>query len=209
MVDVVEIIAAVAIVVEAPEEGTVVALPSVVVVVVERVVVVVEVVVVEVVVEVAYSISVLVLLTLLQAASTHTQSVQPSVKSQLCSAGLSFTPQPRAVWLVAVSATENHNDLKLDKYLDDKYLGETMHASGVCLQYPSLGLTLRHEAGVDAVPAVDEVPLVRAVGAEAARAAALVAVEAGARDAQLSPGDHLLPAVTTGEYLHFDNLIML
>ena len=85
-------------------------------------VVVVEVVVVEVVVEVAYSISVLVLLTLLQAASTHTQSVQPSVKSQLCSAGLSFTPQPRAVWLVAVSATENHNDLKLDKYLDDKYI---------------------------------------------------------------------------------------
>ena len=119
MVDVVEIIAAVAIVVEAPEEGTVVALPSVVVVVVVvRVVVVVEVVVVEVVVEVAYSISVLVLLTLLQAASTHTQSVQPSVKSQLCSAGLSFTPQPRAVWLVAVSATENHLDLKLDKYLD-------------------------------------------------------------------------------------------
>ena len=114
MVDVVEIIAAVAIVVEAPEEGTVVALPSVVVVVV------VEVVVVEVVVEVAYSISVLVLLTLLQAASTHTQSVQPSVKSQLCSAGLSFTPQPRAVWLVAVSATENHLDLKLDKYLEDK-----------------------------------------------------------------------------------------
>ena len=93
IVDVVEIIAAVAIVVEAPDEGTVVALPSVVVVVV---------------VEVAYSISVLVLLTLLQAASTHTQSVQPSVKSQLCSAGLSFTPQPRAVWLVAVSATENH-----------------------------------------------------------------------------------------------------
>ena len=114
IVDVVEIIAAVAIVVEAPDEGTVVALPSVVVVVVEMVVVVVEVVVVEVVVEVAYSISVLVLLTLLQAASTHTQSVQPSVKSQLCSAGLSFTPQPRAVWLVAVSATENHNDLKLD-----------------------------------------------------------------------------------------------
>ena len=114
IVDVVEIIAAVAIVVEAPDEGTVVALPSVVVVVVERVVVVVEVVVVEVVVEVAYSISVLVLLTLLQAASTHTQSVQPSVKSQLCSAGLSFTPQPRAVWLVAMSATENHNDLKLD-----------------------------------------------------------------------------------------------
>ena len=188
IVDVVEIIAAVAIVVEAPDEGTVVALPSVVVVVVERVVVVVEVVVVEVVVEVAYSISVLVLLTLLQAASTHTQSVQPSVKSQLCSAGLSFTPQPRAVWLVAVSATD-----------------ETMHASDVCLQYPALGLTLRHEAGVDSVPAVDEVPLVRAVGAEAARAAALVAVQTRASDAQLGPGDHLLPAVTTGEYLNFEH----
>ena len=80
-----------------------------------------------------------------------------------------------------------------------------MHASDECLQYPSLGLTLRHEAGVDAVPAVDEVALVRAVGAEAARAAALVAVEAGARDAQLGPGDHLLPAVTTGEYLHFQH----
>ena len=80
-----------------------------------------------------------------------------------------------------------------------------MHVSDVCLQYPALGLTLRDEAGVDSVPAVDEVPLVRAVGAEAARAAALVAVQTRASDAQLGPGDHLLPAVTTGEYLHFEH----
>ena len=75
-----------------------------------------------------------------------------------------------------------------------------MRASDVCLQFLGLWLTLRDEAGVDSVPAVDEVPLVRAVGAEAARAAALVAVQTRASDAQLGPGDHLLPAVTTGEY---------
>ena len=52
-------------------------------------------------------------------------------------------------------------------------------------------ITGGNEAGDDALPTVDESALVRGVGAEVAGAAAAVAVEAGARDSLLSPGDHL------------------
>jgi len=84
---------------EAPPDDKLVVVegPKVVVVVVVCVVVVVEVVVVVVVVEVAYSNRVAELVRLLHSASGHWHSVQPPVKSQVCTGVKPIRPQPRAV----------------------------------------------------------------------------------------------------------------
>ena len=52
-------------------------------------------------------------------------------------------------------------------------------------------ITCGNETGDDALPAVDESPLVRGVGAEVGGAAADVTVETRASDSLLGPGDHL------------------
>ena len=57
--------------------------------------------------------------------------------------------------------------------------------------YQKQDVTSGNEAGGDSLPAVDDCPLVRGVGAEVAGAAAAVTVEASARDPLLGPRYHL------------------